>query len=139
MDLFVRKHEKKINGTLSCFDRVLFRGSLPIQSGGTMAEFLKHNQISFRRWKSVLIENAEMIHQHSKAMAANLGRPFQSRSVPTGKEHLARKRAEEEGISRGLICIFSVLEPSRTFSFRFENNGPLSGRPEGNAGSSMST
>ena len=33
MDLFVRKHQDKINGTLSCFDRMLFRGYLPIQSG----------------------------------------------------------------------------------------------------------
>jgi hypothetical protein len=33
MDLFVGKHEKKINATLGCFDRMLFRGYLPIQSG----------------------------------------------------------------------------------------------------------
>ena len=33
MDSFVRKHQKKINGTLSCFDRMIFRGYLPIQSG----------------------------------------------------------------------------------------------------------
>ena len=41
MDLFVRKHQKKINGTLGCFDRMRFRGYLPIQSGWSMAEFLK--------------------------------------------------------------------------------------------------
>ena len=40
MELFVRKHEKKINGTLGCFDRMLFRGYLPIQSGWAMACFL---------------------------------------------------------------------------------------------------
>jgi hypothetical protein len=28
MDLFVRKHQKKIHGTLGCFDRMLFRGVL---------------------------------------------------------------------------------------------------------------
>ena len=32
MESFVRKHQKKINGTLGCFDRMLFRGYLPIQS-----------------------------------------------------------------------------------------------------------
>jgi hypothetical protein len=35
-DLFLRKHEKKINGTLGCFDRMLFREYLPIQSGWTI-------------------------------------------------------------------------------------------------------
>ncbi|MDM7996448.1 MAG: hypothetical protein QUT30_12295 [Acidobacteriota bacterium] len=33
MNSFVRKHQKWINGTLGCFDRMLFRGYLPIQSG----------------------------------------------------------------------------------------------------------
>jgi hypothetical protein len=125
MDLFVRKHENKIKGTLSCFDRVLFRGYLPIQSGWTMAEFLTRNQISFRSLKSFLTENAEKIKRHSKTLAAAFGRPFQYLSVPTRKEDWARKMAEDEGIKRGLICVFSVLEPCRTFSFRFENNRPF--------------
>jgi hypothetical protein len=57
MDLFVRKHQKKINGTLSCFDRMLFRGYLPIQSGWEMAQFLNQNQISFRRLKESHSQN----------------------------------------------------------------------------------
>jgi hypothetical protein len=55
MDLFVRKHQKKINGTLGCFDRMLFRGYLLIQSGWMMAEFLKQNKISFPSLKGFLI------------------------------------------------------------------------------------
>jgi len=125
MDLFLRKHQKKINGTLGCFDRMLFRGYLPIQSGWTMAQFLNQKQISFRRLKDFLIENAEKINQHAKTMAVKFGRPFQYQAVPTRKEDLARKMAEAEGINRGLICVFSVLEPCRTFSFRFEKGRPF--------------
>ena len=40
MDQFIRKHENRIHGVLSCFDRMLFRGYLPIMSGWTMAQFL---------------------------------------------------------------------------------------------------
>jgi hypothetical protein len=125
MDLFVRKHEKKINGTLGCFDRMLFRGYLPIQSGWAMAQFLNQKQISFRRLKDFLVENAEKINKYAKAMAAKNGRPFQYLAVPTRKEDVARKMAEKEGIQRGLICVFSVLEPCRTFSFRFEKGRPF--------------
>ena len=125
MDLFVRKHEKKINGTLGCFDRMLFRGYLPIQSGWAMAQFLNQKQISFRHLKDFLVENAEKINKYAKAMAAKNGRPFQYLAVPTRKEDLARKMAEKEGIQRGLICVFSVLEPCRTFSFRFEKGRPF--------------
>jgi hypothetical protein len=77
MDLFVRKHQKKINGTLGCFDRMLFRGYLPIQSGWMMAEFLKQNQISFQNLKGFLIRNADRINRYAKAMAGKQGRPFQ--------------------------------------------------------------
>jgi len=33
--------------------------------------------------------------------------------------------SEEEGIKKGLVCIFSVLEPCRTFSFKFEKGRPF--------------
>src|SRR5512136_1653833 len=114
MDLFVRKHQHKINGTLGCFDRMLFRGYLPIQSGWAMAQFLNQQQVSFRCLKDFLVENADKVHRQAKTMAAKWGRPFQYLSVPTRKEELARKMAEDEAIERGLIGIFSVVEPCRT-------------------------
>jgi hypothetical protein len=125
MDLFVRKHEKKINGTLGCFDRMLFRGYLPIQSGWTMAEFIKQNQISYKGLKGFLIHSADRINQYAKTMAAKQGRPFQYLTAYTRKEELARKMAEEEGIQRGLVCIYSAVEPCRTFCFRFEKGRPM--------------
>ena len=33
--------------------------------------------------------------------------------------------AERDGIERGLVCVFSVLEPCRTFSFRFSKGKPF--------------
>ena len=38
MNEFVSKHEDRIHGVLSCFDRMLFRGYLPIMSGWSMAQ-----------------------------------------------------------------------------------------------------
>ena len=37
MDKFIEQHADRITGTLGCFDRVLFRGYLPIMSGAAMA------------------------------------------------------------------------------------------------------
>jgi hypothetical protein len=39
---------EKIKATLACFDRMLFRGYLPIQSGWAMAQFLNQKTIRFR-------------------------------------------------------------------------------------------
>ena len=41
MKEFIRRHEAHIHGVLSCFDRMLFRGYLPIMSGWSMAQFIK--------------------------------------------------------------------------------------------------
>ena len=60
-----------------------------------------------------------------KQWRRRFGRLFQYLAVPTRKEDLARKMAEKEGIQRGLICIFSVLEPCRTFSFKFQKGRPF--------------
>jgi hypothetical protein len=122
MELFVRKHQEKINGTLSYFDRMLFRGYLPIQSEWAMAEYLKQNKISIWRLKEFLIKSADRINGYAKAMAAKQGRPFQYLTAYTRKEELARKMAEKEGITRGLICVYSAVELCRTFTFRYENN-----------------
>ena len=45
METFFAKHAAKIRGTLACFDRVLFRGYLPLMSGWAMAEFLRSKRI----------------------------------------------------------------------------------------------
>ena len=67
MDAFVAKHAEKIRGTLSCFDRVLFRG--------------------------YLLEQAERIKKHAHLMLSQSGRPHQYLSEPARKEDLARKIA----------------------------------------------
>ena len=124
MELFVRKHKKKINATLGCFDRMLFRGYLPIQSGWAMAQFLNQKDIRCSNLKDFLSENAGRVNNHAKTMAKKLGRPFQYLTAPTRKEDLARKMAENERIKHGLVCIFSVLEPCRSFSFKFKIGRP---------------
>ena len=45
MDKFIEKHADRSSGTLGCFDRVLFRGYLPIMSDAAMAMFLKSRHV----------------------------------------------------------------------------------------------
>jgi hypothetical protein len=45
MRTFCDKHESKISGVLSCFDRMLFRGYLPLMSGAAMAQFLMSEKV----------------------------------------------------------------------------------------------
>ena len=125
MKEFIGKYEDRIHGVLSCFDRMLFRGYLPIMSGWQMAQFFNSSKIRFRELKGFLLQHAERVKQHAFNVAKQEGRPFQYLQEKTRKEELAREIAARDQIEEGLICIFSVLEPCRTFSFRFEKGKPF--------------
>jgi hypothetical protein len=125
MENFLKVHGDKVHGVLSCFDRMLFRGYLPIMGGWQMAQFFNSSGIRFRELKTFLLQHAEQVKQHAIELANKQGRPYQYLQEKTRKEELARKIAERDGIEEGLICVFTVLEPCRTFSFRFEKGKPF--------------
>lgn len=125
MKAFIDKYEDRIYGVLSCFDRMLFRGYLPIMSGWQMAQFFNSSKIRFRELKPFLVQNAERVKRHAMIIAEQEGRPFQYLQDKIKKEDLAKQIAERDHIQEGLICIFSVLEPCRTFSFRTEKGKPF--------------
>lgn len=125
MQEFIRKHEDRIHGVLSCFDRMLFRGYLPIMSGWAMAQFLNSLDLKFSSLKPFLLEHAQRLKDHAIAMANQQGRPYQYLATNIRKEDAARKLAERDGIEHGLVCVYSMLEPCRTFSFCFSQGRPF--------------
>jgi len=125
MDQFLRKHGQVIQGVLSCFDRMLFRGYLPIMHGAAMADFLWARGV--KRWelKSFLLTQANCLKRHAIEMARAAGRPYQYFGERTRKEDLARQIAVRDGINKGLVCVFTVLELSRTFSLVWKERKPF--------------
>jgi hypothetical protein len=119
MDQFITKHADKLQGALSCFDRVLFRGYLPFFSGYAMASFLKTRKVQRRDVKRFVLTQAYRLKDHARQMAAREGRPYQYFGERTRKEDLARQVAERDGITEGLVCVFATVEPCRTFSLRW--------------------
>jgi len=125
MRAFCAKHDSKIEGVLSCFDRMLFRGYLPIMSGWAMAGFLTSEHVRCENLKAFLIGNAERVKKHAQDTAAAAGRPYiYLASAGMKMELRARELAESDGISDGLVCIFSKLEPCKSFSFKYHTNNP---------------
>src|SRR5881628_2324257 len=122
---FISKYADRVHGVLSCFDRMLFRGYLPIMSGWQMAQFFNNSNIRYRQLKPFLLEHAARVKQHGVDLAEKEGRPFQYLQEKVRKEELARQIAERDHIDDGLICVLSVLEPCRTFSFRTEKGKPF--------------
>jgi len=119
MERFTNKHQEKIHGVISCFDRMLFRGYLPIENPWTMAAFLNQN-CQFKDLKSFLLSAAERIKDQARSIANKYQRPIIYLRSPANKEKWAYEMAEKNKITEGLICIFSQVEPCRSFSFKFE-------------------
>jgi hypothetical protein len=91
-------------------------------SGWQMAQFFNSSGIRFRELKTFLVQNAERVKRHAMIIAEQEGRPYMYLHEKVRKEDLAKQIAERDHIEQGLICILSVLEPCRTFSFRSEKS-----------------
>ncbi len=120
MQSFLDKHAARISGLISCFDRLLFRGYLPIMSGYAMAQVICQQQILYIDLKSFLISNAAALKDHAVDMARTAARPYiYLASSGVRKEQRARAVAAEDGIEEGLVCILAQREPCNTFSVRY--------------------
>jgi hypothetical protein len=119
MDQFIAKHADKLQGSLSCFDRVLFRGYLPFFSGYAMASFLETRKVHRRDVKRFVLTQAYRLKDHAGQMAARAGRPYQYFGERMRTEDLARQMAARDGITEGLVCVFATVEPCRTCSLRW--------------------
>ncbi len=131
MQQFTGKYQDQIQGVLSGFDRLIFRGSLRRLNYGYpdrklhaavaqgMEQYLCLSHILFKHYSShvkrvseeLKKESLRIFHQHHVPVVF-------LRSPRVDKEELARKIAAENRISVGPVCAISTLEPSATFEHR---------------------
>ena len=126
MDAFVCKHSDKIVGTLSSVDRIVFRGHLrPLCWPEGFEKFMGLRGLLIKDFKTFAPEQSERIKQHAVKLAERRGRPFEYLSSgKIRKEDRARGIARRDGISRGLVCVFSTLELCNTFGITIGKGRP---------------
>jgi hypothetical protein len=130
MQQFIEKYRDQVLGTLSGFDRLVLRGSPlrlnhsfydPIRNivvAKGMEEYLWQNGVLFKNYGAYVRRVSERVKRRSL-------KPFQESSRPIvflrdpklDKDLLARQIAAQHGISCGLVCAISALEPSPTFDY----------------------
>jgi hypothetical protein len=117
VERFVKRHEDRIAGIISGFDRVLFRGTLrSISHVRGMNIFLASQHVLYKDFGAFVHRLTSQIKAHAENIALKHGRPLQYlTSSKIRKEDLARKIMQKDNITQGLICIFSCLEPCRSF------------------------
>jgi len=120
MERFLKRHASRVLGSISGFDRLLFRGVLrSISYVQGLDWFMGSQRVGFKDFQWFVEKFSAGIKKRAEQIAQRAGRPFQF--VPSGKtnkEALVRKLLEEKPVKEGLICVLSCVEPCVTFTVR---------------------
>jgi hypothetical protein len=118
MERFVTRHNDRISGILSGFDRMIFRGTLrSISYAEGLEAFLATRRVWLKDFGAFAHAVSEQVKRHAEALAVAQGRPFiYLASSAISKEDEARAIMTRDGIDDGLICVLSCVEPCRTFT-----------------------
>ncbi len=125
MQTFLSIHHAVIMGTLSTFDRLIFKGHLSgLYPQGAFARFLNSQHIWLKDFAAYAEATSARLKAHAQQVAAEAQRPYlylvAASTAASGhsKEAQARAIAERDGLTEGLVCVFAVVEPCRAFTVR---------------------
>jgi hypothetical protein len=123
---FLTKFASIICWSLSCFDRVLFKGHLPISRPFQMENFIDY-VLKMRRcdfFKKTGPVWSQRLVDHAKSFAAKYGRPFQRQQGKIDKDAWAKQLQRSQPVQEGLIGILCVMESCGTFKLAYGEGRP---------------
>jgi hypothetical protein len=125
METFLSIHRAVITGTVETFDRIIFKGHLSsLYPAGAFARFLSRQGVLLKDFGRYVQGATEAIRTHLRRWASETGRPFiyleggATHARGNSKEAQARAIAARDNVTTGLICLFSAVEPCRSFVVR---------------------
>jgi hypothetical protein len=124
MESFLTKHRDKILGTIVCFDRVLFKGYLPLSWPEGMERFMQMNGLLIKEFKQFVQLGSDQLKEHAEGMARRFNRPLEYLCGRVDKEEKARRMAMRDGITEGLVCVFSAVEACQSFKLEYGKGRP---------------
>lgn len=114
---FLMKFASLICSRLDCFDRLIFKGRLPIQWVEELERFVDF-ELKMRRTdfiKSFAPARSEELVEYAQRLAKKVGRTYLYRTGDFRKEEWARKLLLEQRITEGLIGILCTQETCPSF------------------------
>ena len=125
METFLSIHRTVITGTLSTFDRIIFKGHLlDFFPAHGLPSFLNRQGILLKDFGQYVQATSDELKTHIQQLAAEARRPYSyleknlTAKGEQSKEERAREIAQQDGVTDGLICVFAVVEPCWTFGVK---------------------
>jgi DNA-binding PadR family transcriptional regulator len=132
MDAFIQRHEQDVIGVLNGFDRMRFRGTLRwLCYAEGLDRYLVTRGVPYKNFGVFAQSLSERVKDHAREVARKTGRPFEylTRSNQE-KEKVALAIAARDGVTEGLVCVLSCVEPCQSFAIRRDGHGGFAFRPE---------
>ena len=111
MGRFEDVHAGRIVGTLTMFDRMIFKGHLTrLFAPGAISAMLWQQGFPLKEFTRYAISTTEQLTANAKRLAADAGRPYiyldhaRTRGNVQTKEDMARAIAERDGVTEGVVC-----------------------------------
>jgi hypothetical protein len=120
MERFRHRHSDRIIGTLSGFDRILFRGTLRSLSYlQGMDKFLGSQRVLYKDFGAFAERLSDQVKAQAEAVARRHQRPLvYLESAQQSKEDIAHAIREKDGIREGLVCVLTCVEPCHSYFLR---------------------
>ena len=122
MNSFLKLHRLSISGTINTFDRVIFKGHLNgFFPDGAFGRYLSRRGILLKdagRFFEAETQRIRIMLCRSRRRQGGRSSTWfiQHASLGHVEEARARQIAERDGVTEGLVCVLSVVEPCRSFA-----------------------
>src|SRR5512146_899830 len=110
METFLTKHAGSIHSSLSCFDRLIFTGYLPLGYAEAMDGWLHQRGILLKHFSDFVQKQAERIRTHAQQLTARAGRPLLYLRGRERKESIVDRELRRQPLEKGLICVLTAVE-----------------------------
>src|SRR5450631_3610842 len=109
---FLTKFSSLIAWFHSCFDRVIFKGHLPISQPGAFERFVDY-ELKIRRTDFLKVRGpqwSERLVVRSKVIAEKAGRAWEYHSGHVDKDAWAKGQLAQNPVLEGLVGVLCVME-----------------------------
>lgn len=127
MHEFTTRFADDVTGVLHGWDRMLFRGTLrTIAYVEGLSKCLSFRRVLLKDFDDFAKRCTALLDDNARRIAQQAARPFRYLESPAvSKEDLALKIAKEDGITNGLICVLSCVEPCQSYEIRRDSQRKL--------------
>jgi hypothetical protein len=117
MELIIDRHKEKISGIISCYDRIIITGTIPVicYSQG-MTSYLYSKKIRIFDYPRFAEPYRERLRENAEKLAKDNGLAIEYvKNSKARKEDIVKKGIEKNGKKEGLVYILSAMETCPTY------------------------